>query len=333
MKLTVDCILNSASPELRSTGALAQLLALGNIAQLDKPLAALICEQYGLIETPDYPIAAISAKADGLNVAKDYWLRADPVHLVLQRDCFSLGEPVPLQVAFEHAERMIASLNQHFNQDGVTFALGSSGAWYLRAAQFPQIKTTLPDVAAGKNIHQFLPQGADASRWLAVLNEVQMLLHEHPANAAREALGEAAVNSIWLSGGGLMPQAPALQDHANMLMANGVFYQGLASWTGLALQALPNHFDAILQNTRLNHAANHIRLQLPVWRQHDDKSLDDDWFYPILMALKNRKIKTLRLNLGFYEKTLRLDIAPIDIYKFWRSPLWRTPKPVMDYLQ
>ena len=323
MKITVDCILNSESPDLRSAGALAQLLAKSKVTQFEKPLIALICEQYGLIESPDYAIAAISAKVDDVYVDDAYWFSANPVHLALQRDCFSLSEPIPLQVACEHAEHMIASLNKHFNQDGLIFIIGNSGAWYLRAAKFPQIKTSLPDMAAGKNIHQFLPQGADASSWLALLNEVQMLLHEHPANMARETLGEVAVNSIWLSGGGVMPQAVNLQGDIDMLVANDVFYQGLASWADLPLQALPSNFEAILQNQE-----KHIRLQLPALPHLDEKGFDEAWFNPILTALKNSKIKALRLNLGFYEKTLSVDIKPIDTYKFWRSL-----KPAIDYFQ
>jgi hypothetical protein len=329
VKLTVDCILSLESSDLRNAGALAQLLVKGKVTQFEKPLEGLICEQYGLKETPDYPIAVISAKVDGLDVGDAYWLRADPVHLVLQRDCFILGEPIPLQVACEHAASIIASLNQHFNQDGLAFVIGNSGAWYLRVAQFPQIQTSLPYAVAGKNIHQFLPQGTDLSNWLAVLNEVQMLLHEHSANAAREALGEVPVNSIWLSGGGVMPQSIAfLQSDKNILVANGVFYQGLALWAGLPLQALPNNFEAILQNP-----AKHVRLKLPSMHCLDGNGFDEAWFGPIMLALKNRTIKELSLNLGFYEKSLRVDIKPIDTYKFWRTPIWRSPKPVMDYLQ
>jgi hypothetical protein len=39
-------------------------------------------------------------------------------------------------------------------------------------------------------------------RWL---NEIQMLLHEHPVNVAREERGEPPLNGIWLWGGGKPP--------------------------------------------------------------------------------------------------------------------------------
>ncbi|MDP3087320.1 MAG: hypothetical protein Q8M99_03875 [Methylotenera sp.] len=330
MKLIVDCILNSESYDLCKAGALAQLLAKGKVTQFEKPLIALICEQYGLKEAPDHAIAAISAKVDGVDMGEDvsdsYWFRANPVHLILQRDSFSLADPIPLQVACEHADSIIVSLNQHFNQDGLVFMIGNSGAWYLRVAQFPKIKTNLPEIVIGKNIHQFLPQGEDTSRWLVVLNEVQMLLHEHPANMARESLGEVAVNSIWLSGGGMMPQVADLQGDKPTLVADDIFYQGLASWADFPLQALPKQFDVILQKYSLQKPVKHLRLSLPSSYNLNGQGLDEAWFDPILAALKIKKIKELRLNLGFYEKTLSVDIKPIDTYKFWRSL-----KPTMDY--
>lgn len=334
VKLTVDCVLTPELSSLPSNSALAQLLSKGFATpiqmHLESPLEALICRQYGLQARPDYPIAAMCAVADGLDLvdglvdADNYWLRADPVYLVLQRDCFSLHEAVPLSVDATHAKNMVASLNQHFNQDGLTFLIGNSGAWYLRTEQNLDIKTTLPSVVAGKNIHQFMPQGFAASKWLAVLNEVQMLLFEHPANIARESLGELAVNSIWLSGGGKMPQVLPLLNNVDAIFADSIFYQGLAKLAGVPFQAVPSNLTDVL-----NHVSNHVlnqqqlsaRLQLP----NTNTSV---WFEHLLAALKTKKIKQLTLNLGFYEKSLIVNIKPLDTYKFWRSN-----KPVMDYLQ
>lgn len=321
MKLTVDCVLTPELLSLPSSSALAQLLAKAKVEQVEIPLEALICAQYGLQSRPDYPIAAIAAAADGLDVGRAYWLRADPVHLVLQRDCFSLGESIPLPVSSEHAKSMIASLNQHFNQDGLMFLIGKSGAWYLRAEKTPSIKTSLPSVASGKNIHQFMPHGLESSKWLAVLNEVQMLLYEHPANEAREFSGEVAVNSVWLSGGGLMPQSPVThspvtQGEANLILADSAFYHGLAKFADEPYQGLPSSLDDVL-----NHQVQHIRLQLPIANTLV-------WFDMLMAALKEKKIKQLTLNIGFYEKSIIVKIKPIDTYKFWRSN-----KPVMDHFK
>jgi hypothetical protein len=311
VKLTVDCPLSNNLLALPADSALARLLSKAKVRQLDLPLEAVVCAQHGLTAKLDYPIAAIAAHADGLAVGDDYWLRADAVHLLLQRDSFSLSEPAPLLVEREHAELIIASLNQHFSQDGMTFCIGNSGAWYLRLKQMPEIQTTLPSVAMDRNIYQFMPQGAAASTWLSYLNEIQMLLHEHPVNIQRESKHQAAINSVWLSGGGFMPQPLPAENDIGLFVANTPFYHGLAQWSGFAIQLPEQPLSKTLQHID---AQLHARLELP--GQH----LSDDINFAMLWdALRARKIEQLTLNLGCYEKTLVATIRPVDTYKFWRK--------------
>jgi hypothetical protein len=320
VKLTVDCPLSNNLLALPADSALARLLSKANVRQLDLPLEAVVCAQHGLADKPDYPIAAIAANADGLAVGDDYWLRADAVHLLLQRDSFSLSEPAPLQVEREHAELIIASLNQHFGQDGMTFCIGNSGAWYLWLKQMPEIQTTLPSVAMDRNIYQFMPQGAAASTWVSYLNEAQMLLHDHPVNIQRETKHQAAINSVWLSGGGFMPQPLPAENDIDVFIASSALYHGLAQWSALTIQPAEQPLSKILQHIG---AHLHARLELP--GQH----LSDDINFAMLWdALRARKIEQMTLNLGCYEKTLVATIRPVDTYKFWRKS-----KPVGLYLK
>ncbi len=320
MKLTVDCPLNNNLLALPAESALARILSKANVRQLDLPLEALVCAQHGLAARPDYPIAAIAANADGLAVGDAYWLRADPVHLLLQRDSFSLSEPAPLQIEREYAESIIAGLNQHFRQDGMTFYIGNSGAWYLRLQQAPEIQTTLPGVVMDRNIYQFMPQGVAASVWLSYLNEIQMLLHEHPVNIERESRHQAPVNSVWLSGGGVMPQPLPAENGIDLFVANSPLYHGLAKWSGLVIESAGQSLAKVLQpdNARL-----HARLALSGQHLSDDNNFAMLWD-----ALKAGKIEHMTLNLGCYEKTLVATIKPIDCYKFWRKR-----KPIGAYLK
>lgn len=287
-----------------------QLLARGRVQPYAMPLEALIAEEFGLTAAPDYPLAAIAAHADGVVVDGRYCLRADPVHLVLQRDCFSLHESFPLPVSSAEAQALVASLNQHFSRDSLNFVLGTSGACYLLFDGTPQIQTTLPSVALDKNSHDFLPQGNDARYWLALLNEVQMLLHDHPINIARADAGQLALNSVWFSAGGALPSKPSLSvDHVNLL-ANSNLYRGMGKLCALPHSPLPESLAQVLQETDV-----HLRLHLPC-----TQALDSLWLAPLWQALKQAKISQLCLNLGFYERTIKLSIRPRDAYKFWRRP-------------
>lgn len=319
MNLTVDCVLTNQLSVLPSDSGLAYLLGKANVTWLNTPLEALVCDQHGLNIAPDYPIAAIAANADGLDVGNDYWLRADPVHLTMQRDSFSLSEPAPMPIARAHAESIVESLNQHFNQTGLTFLIGNSGAWYLCLKHTPEIKTSLPSESVGKNVFQLMPQGEASAKWRAYLNEVQMLLFSHPVNTAREASGMPIVNSIWLSGGGVMPLCAVPKKRFDLIVANSALYRGLAEWAGL-----PSHPLSMHLNDDFKHMAahQHVRLQL-----QGEYLSGGAAFKVLLNALKAKKIKELTLHLGCYEKTLIATITYWDTLKFWRKS-----KPVMQFL-
>jgi len=310
VKLTIDCILSHELAGLPSSSALSRLLTKAKVTHIEMALEAIACQQFGLSSEGDFPIAALSASVDGLDVGDAYWLRADPVHFQMQRDCFSLSEPAPLSLKSEHATLMIASLNQHFAEDGLVFCMGQSGAWYLRADKVAHITTTLPRIAMDKNVHHFMPQGPDSSKWKAILNEVQMLLHDHQANQAREVGGELAVNSVWLSGAGVMPSFESLPHDMDLIIADDVLNLGAAKWANIPKKTVPKSLDEVLQMN-----VQHVRLALP-----QAGNLNVTWFEPLFSALKNKQIEQLTLNLGFYEKTLVAVIRPLDTYKFWRKP-------------
>lgn len=304
MKLTVDFELSNA---LRQSDLLAKLLSKGKTTCMPMPLEALVSERFLLKAAPDYPLAAIAASADGMHAHEGYWLRADPVHLVLQRDSFSLSEPVPLSLTAEHAQLLIAALNTHFLSEGFEFILGNSGNWYLRLADDAQIQTNLPSVAIGKNVHGYMPQGAYAGKWRSILNEVQMLLFEHPVNQLRESQGNVAVNSIWLSGGGFLPNQLYAQD-VELILTDAPLYQGLAKLAGISWQPIPSNAAPIVESLH-----QHIRLHLT-----SDADVNT-WLNTLYQMIKERKIKQLALNIGFYDKCLVAEVRAWDLYRFWRS--------------
>jgi hypothetical protein len=132
----------------------------------------------------------------GNEVGSAFWLYAAPVHLVLQRDSFSLSSPVPLHLESDEIDILTAALNKHFAADKLQF-FWHENLWFLRLQQNPNIQTTAPDALLNKDIGAYLPTGAGAMQWARFTNEIQMLLFEHSINLAREAKKLPAINSIW----------------------------------------------------------------------------------------------------------------------------------------
>lgn len=264
----------------------------------------------------DWPLAALSLLGERGEPGVGYWLRADPVHLALQRDSFSLSYPVPLQLLARDTQNLIHILNQHFAADGLRFHATGSGAWYLHLDTPPEISTTLPSAAIGRDINLCLPQGAGATKWSRLLNEIQMLLHDHPVSQAREAAGELAVNSIWLSGGGVLPEK--LEAGADILFSNHFLAKGLAAIADVPCLDLPENADAVFAQAPTGGV---------VWMVLD--SLEDAearWFAPTLVALRAGKIKQLTVDFAVRDQVLSVSVHPKDLWKFWRRP-----KPLTSY--
>lgn len=88
--------------------------------------------------------------------------------------------------------------NAHLARDDVSLRFVNANEWLLESTSDIEVLTELPMFIAGESMRQFLPRGRDArmiERWM---NELQMLLFNHPVNAARQANRLPAINVVWL---------------------------------------------------------------------------------------------------------------------------------------
>jgi len=118
-------------------------------------LEATLCELFDVPCRAGAPIAPISAVFDGLG--EGCWLRADPVHLRLQREQLVLLPNVAISA--DEAAQMCASLNRHFVGQGMEFFAPHPQRWHMRLAKLPDIATVPLSQAAGRNVHGLLAQG------------------------------------------------------------------------------------------------------------------------------------------------------------------------------
>ena len=199
-------LLEVASQNLRLP-ALETVLARGSRqAFAGEGSEAALCQALGIDRQQDWPLAPIALQADGGDPGTDYWLRADPVHLGVMRDRIVLADSQTLELDRAEADSLVTSIRAHFGDSFAPLAL-QPRRWYLRLPQAPRLCTTPLSCATGRDIDPLLPRGDDASRFRALFNEMQMLLHDHPVNLRREARGQLPVNSLWLWGGGVLPKA------------------------------------------------------------------------------------------------------------------------------
>lgn len=296
--------------------ALESLLARGRLESCPADgTEAALCGALGVARQQDWPIAPITLLADGADPGEDFWLRADPVHLRVMRDRVVLAEREALAMTAEEATALAMAIGRHFGDELSPLPLHPQ-RWYLHFARMPRLTTTPRSVAAGRDVGPLQPQGEDAARLRAQLNELQMLLHDHPVNQAREARGELPINSLWLWGGGRLPVAPACPKR---VYADDREALALAAFCGARTRALPTHPDAhflkaggIVLLDALSRAGEIGDAH--GWRDAL-RMLERDWFVPFRAQLRGAGTEGLRLLDPASGRALHLTSG--DAWRFW----------------
>ena len=264
---------------------------------LDKTL----CHCFGMDATQQaLPVAALTLLADSGEAAHGYILRADPVHLRADQSCLRLFDSHTFPVTQEEADTLAAAIAQFYSHLGWQLQALRPQRWYLTLPEVPAISTRNVMQVAGQDIDPCLPQGRDAADWHAIMNEVQMLLHNHPVNAAREQRGEPAINSLWFWGGGELPTA--VHTDVARLASDYPLAMGLAQQAGIERMDVPADsaglFDFIVPGLSLLVTDE---LERPAQYGEVDRwlerllQLEQHWFAPLLKALKQGELASLSI--------------------------------------
>jgi hypothetical protein len=180
------------------------LVCRGDVARLERPWREWLLEAIGvggvcLERLPTGPCVRSLAAAPPPGAT---FACARPVHLLTAIDRLQLGssgiDPDPAEAA-----AILADLNRHL--DGRGYSLQSVGVgrdWLLACRESLDCTSVDPAEAQGHNLRETMPRGRDGAKVRALMNEIQMLLHEHPVNEARASRREPTINSLWLWGFG-----------------------------------------------------------------------------------------------------------------------------------
>ncbi len=299
--------------------------ALGNTHAL---LAALSGREFN----NDFPSAAFALLANDLYDPARFYMHADPVHLQADIDSALLAPGADLTISEAEASALCQTLNQHFDQDGLTFLSLKNDTWFVSSREEIKLDTTSLVDAAGRNINYLLPAGEDAVRWKQILTEAQMLLHTHELNVSRENTGQASINSLWFHGSGQLPEQwpvqPCEPENAgiNNLCSDHDVLKGLASHIKCDYLNVPDSVNVytdyllsceagannVLHLTMLEQLTNYTDVE-PWLDQLED--VLQNWIYPLLNFANKNNIKVT-----LYPCTKkRYQFSKSDVLKFWRK--------------
>lgn len=271
----------AAAPSLRRLAFYAPAPVLQH-GRLDRPI---LFEATGREPAAFAPLAALGA---GLDPGERYVMRADPVSLVAGRADVSLDGRVD-DLDESECRALLATLNAHFGGDGLAFHAPRPDAWFITTDVPPRLATTpLPEVRGA--IYPYLPGGDDAPRWRRWLSEMQMLLHEHPVNTARQIRGRTPVTGIWISEGGRTADFAGLPPNALFAPAGwaGDVARGLARLRGETIRETPADF------AELPNAGSVIAILDPA-AGRDIREIERRWLMPAVAALEQGALSALTL--------------------------------------
>jgi len=283
-----------------------------------------LCRAFGVQRQLDWPIAPLTLAFDGGTPAEAFWLRADPVHLRIERTALVLADAGTFTVSADEAAGLAELLDRHWRPLGMALLPLHPTRWYARLPAAAEVETCLLAQTAGRNVHACLPGGAQAMTWQRALLEAQMLLHDHALNQAREARGELAVNSVWFWGGGVMPRVEARAFEG--VCANDVTARALATAARIDSRPLPRSFDAWLEGASgagehlivldaLRPAAQYADVER--WRDGMLR-LEADWFAPALRTLAAKRFELLRISVLDADRAFEIELRPAALRKWWR---------------
>jgi len=163
-------------------------------------------------------------------------LHADPVHLRADRDRLRLFGARHLGISRVEADALVSEVNAFIKPDGLSLVAPLVSRWYLEAKQPLPLSARPLEEVIGRAIDRQFFSGEGASRWNALMTEVQMLLFQAPVNRDREARGQPIVNALWPWGGG---EWRALQAPPSLsrICADDPLARGLAGASGLETAA------------------------------------------------------------------------------------------------
>ncbi len=274
------------------------------------PLEPLLASAAGL--TTDSALAHLTALHDLEDPSADL-LRSDPVHLHADPNKVLVYGPAQLALSGPEADDLLGSLQQEFPELGWQRGV-EPGRWYV---QRPAEVTGIAPSAQwlnGRSLTPFMPLAAAHRVWRRWLNDLQMILHEHPLNQQRARAGRPTVNGVWWFGAGT--PAPAAASSFTQMIGNDVLLAGLArhiacGWHVNATpeQALTSRSETLMVVGEAFGAATAEPLISLA-------EFEADWLPKLLRALRRRRLTTLT----FMTAAHRAHLTWLPSWQTWRAP-------------
>ncbi len=182
--------------------------------------------------------AQLSAIGLGVKPAPDeVALCCDLVTLQPTHDDMVMKDYTGDHLSHDNSGLLINALKEQVVDAPVTFHHGG-GYHNLMFIKIPQIleRLTPPNELIGEGIRQFMPEGNAVRELVFVMNQAQIILHNHAYNKKLVAENKDPVNSIWFWGNGELANLPSFRqryEKSASIISASLMVKGIGKLTGM----------------------------------------------------------------------------------------------------
>ncbi|OWT81153.1 MULTISPECIES: hypothetical protein [unclassified Achromobacter] len=128
------------------------------------------------------------------------WI-ADLTHVALSTESANLLPVEALSLSAEEGAALFAAAQPLFEGTGFAAQPLEPGRWRIQLPDGLHPRIASPAAVGGQSLSGWWNQDAAVRPWRRLMNEIQMVWHDHPVNEARAERGLPPVNTLWLYGG------------------------------------------------------------------------------------------------------------------------------------
>ena len=196
--------LESACPQLveRFKTHHAQVLSLNPDATGCTPFEAFELKRLGFeIQEPYNLCAGLGPFRAGVQTSSDPVWIAELSSVAIRAEGPSLIHPDLLEISQAESDMLFDAVADLWSGTGISALALNQTHWRIWLPVSPVLNSISPQAVAGLALADWWSQHESLRGWRKLLNEIQMIWHEHPVNLARTARGLPPINSLWLYGG------------------------------------------------------------------------------------------------------------------------------------
>jgi len=240
------------------------------------------------------------------------WMAAvDPIHLETRLRDLRVRCFCPEQLAQDEVKALVKTIQKELGADEQYSFVNISDQAYVSCTQEIEVADVPAAVADGHVPDQFTPSGSTARSYHQLLGELQMLLHEHEVNVQRQQRGLPEINSLWLWGGGIAPEA--IERSLPVLISNDPLFKGywhscvgtIEPWRKTFLECIDDHiseFVVVTPDAEAEKASEQLANYLQELQSH----------------LRSGALRQLTL---LFRDGLVVKLSAVDRFRFWRRTL------------